>query len=74
MSLSLIQGVSINRLYNHLVTSNISMTTNITFVERDSAKLKAFGEILGLENTFVERDLGRVFVRKYSMIGVFKGW
>jgi len=50
------------------------MTTNITFVERDSAKLKAFGEILGLENTFVERDLGRVFVRKYSMIGVFKGW
>lgn len=61
MSLSLVRGVLINRLYNHLVTNNISMTTNITFVERDSAKLKVFAKILRLENTFVERNSGRAY-------------
>jgi hypothetical protein len=50
------------------------MKTNITFVKRDLAKLKVFGEILGLENTFVERNSGRAYEQKYSMIGVFKGW
>jgi len=43
------------------------MTTNITFVEIDSAKLKSFAEILGLENTFVERDSGRAFVQENTL-------